>query len=374
VKHKHSDQLSRKQWLFVVLVVAALIIWIGFYAAARIQKSVQPPPPEPAGPLAVEVLNLEPATFTHWLRYPGTVSAENHIILQSRITSQILSMPIRSGGTVNPDEILIALDQTELQQELERLKAAARALQTERDLAGKQYQRLKLLIAKNAVSVERFEEVEARVHILQATMEENRQAQEVVTTRLGYATLTAPFAATVGQLFAQPGDMAAPGRPLLELIDPNNLKFVFTIPQQDMSAITTGLPAHIHIPALKRDVEGLLDRLHPGLQQPARAAQAEIVLTQHIPQLRPGMDAWIRLLIEELSEALIIPLEALHGDGSDPHVFVLDQGTARRHAVVTGPRSAQTVVITSGLQAGAQVIVTPHPQLADGLAVFGANQ
>ena len=338
------------------------------------KHSNPPPAPEPPPPLAVATLTLEPTAFILWQRFPGSIVAEDHIILQSRITSQILTMPIRSGEAVKRDDALIILDQTELSQEIERLKAAAEALAAELDLAERQYRRKQLLVEKNAISVEQFEEVRARVDILQATVEENRQAQQVVTTRLGYATLAAPFAGMVGELFVLPGDMAAPGRPLLELINPDNLKVEFSIPQQDLSAIATGRRAEIHIPALNRDTVGHLDRLHPGLQRPGRAAQAEILLTEKIPGLVPGMEVRVRLVRNEWDQVLTIPLSALHGDGTDPHVFVLDGEMARRRQVATGQRSGSMVVITNGLHPGERIITTPHPQLADGRTVIGTEQ
>ncbi|MFO7812832.1 MAG: efflux RND transporter periplasmic adaptor subunit [Pelovirga sp.] len=371
---KSKNRLSRKQWLFLLLTMSLLLVWVGYHAAARIQNTLNPPAPEPTPPLAVATLKLEPTNFILSGRFPGSIVAENHIILQSRITSQILTMPARSGNAVNQGDTLILLDQTELNQELERLKAAAKALEVERDLAERQFRRKQLLVEKNAISVEQFEEVRARVDILRASVEENRQAQQVVTTRLGYATLSAPFAGIVGELLVLPGEMAAPGRPLLELINTDNLKVVFSIPQQDLPAIATGSRAKIHISALNHDTEGRLDRVHPGLQPPGRAAQAEIFLTEKIPGLMPGMGVRVRLVRDEWDQVLTIPLSALHGDGTDPHVFIFDGEMARRRQVVTGPRSGAIVVITSGLQAGERIITTPHPQLADGRTVLGTEQ
>lgn len=365
--------LSGKQWIVILLVLAALAFWIGSKAASRLQVALYPPEPEKTAPLTVETWRLEPTTFERWVRYPGSIAAEREAVLQSRLTAQILDLPVRSGQRVQRGDLLVRLEDDELGNELARLQAAAKAIEAEILLAQKQLQRRRQLFASAAATEEQVDEARTRGEALQASREENRHAIGVAESKRSYARIEAPFDGVVGRLFALPGDLAAPGRALVELVDTGALKAVFSIPQQDVARIARGTRARIHIPVLDLVLEGEVDRLHPSLQPPARGAQAEIVLNGPTRNLMPGMEAVIRLRIEHHEQVLVIPVEALHRRAGQAHVFVLEENRARRRAVISGPEFEGRLLIEEGLATGDVLILTPHPELSDGRFVLAGD-
>jgi membrane fusion protein, multidrug efflux system len=361
--------LSRKQWIAVVMTLLLLAIWIGINAATRLRVALQPPAPEQVAPLAVETKQIKTDSFERWLRYAGSVAAEREAVLESRVTAQILDMPARSGERVKNGDLLVRLDDDELRRELARLQAARKAVETEIALAQQQLERRRKLLAVSAVAEEQVDEARTRVESLQASLEENLQTIRVAESRLGYTRITAPFDGLIGRLYALPGDLAAPGRALVELIDTGALKVIISLPQQDISLVGPGTVADIHIPALNQRLLGQVDRLHPSLQLPGRGAQAEIFLNGLHEGLLPGMEAVVRLLTVHRENVVVVPVEALHRRGEDAFVYILEDEVARRRSVVPGPEYAGRLVIEKGLVPDEVLILTPHPQLADGRAV-----
>lgn len=374
VNERKQQHLSRKQWLVVIAVVLAVAIWVGINAVTRLQVALQPPPPQAPAPLAVEVQVVEHSPFAGWARYAAVLAAEQETVLQSRLTAQILAMPVRSGDRVERGDLIVRLDDAELRGEVARLQAAGQGIEAELALAQTLLERRRKLFAVAAAAAEQVDEAQARVESLVASRAENRQAIQVATSRLGYAQLHAPFAGVVGRLFALPGDLAAPGRALVELIDPLQLKVEFTVPQQDLARVAQGQSAHVRIPARDLALDGQVDRLHPRLELPGRGAQAEIVLPTATAGLLPGMTAEVHLLTEHRDEAVVIPVAALQRRDEGAHVFLFDAGTARRRAVTPGPEDQGRVVIEAGLVAGERLILTPHPGLADGRAVVAVQR
>lgn len=362
-------QLSRKQWLVVIAAVLAVVIWVGINAVTRLQVALQPPPPQAPAPLAVEVQVVASSSFAGWARYAAALAAERETVLQSRLTAPILAMPVRSGDRVERGDLIVRLDDAELRAEVARLQAAGQGIEAELALAQRLLERRRNLFAVAAVAAEQVDEAQARFEALGAARRENRQAIRAATSRLGYAQLHAPFAGVVGRLFALPGDLAAPGRALVELIDPLQLKVEFTVPQRDLARVAQGQRAHVRVPARDLAFDGQVDRLHPRLEVPGRGAQAEIVLSTATPDLLPGMTAEVHLLTEYRDEAVVIPVTALQRRSQDAHVFLFEEGTARRRVVTPGPEDQGRVVIEAGLAAGERLILTPHPGLADGRAV-----
>ncbi|NCC32232.1 MAG: efflux RND transporter periplasmic adaptor subunit [Chloroflexia bacterium] len=364
-----GHHLSRKQWLAVVLTMLALAIWIGVNAASRLSMALQPPAPEQVAPLAVETQLIETDSFERWLRYAGSVAAEREAVLESRVTAQILEMPLRSGERVRRGDLLVRLDDEELRRELVRLQAARKAVETELALAKQQLERRRQLFAASAAAEEQVDEARTRFESLQASLEENRQTMRVAESRLDYTRINAPFEGIIGRLHALPGDLAAPGRALVELIDTGELKAMISLPQRDLSIIAPGTSAKIHIPAPEKTLHGRVDRLHPSLQLPGRGALAEIFLNGQVDGLLPGMEAVVRLLTVHRENVVVVPVDALHRRGEDAWVYVLEDEIARRRSVVPGPEFAGRLVVEKGLVPDEVLILTVHPQLADGRAV-----
>jgi len=366
----NTQRLNRRQWVVLLLAVSLLLAWIGVNALSRLRVAMHPPPPETVSPLAVEIFYPEPGSFEVWKSYAGSIAAEHQAVLQSRLTLPILDMPARSGERVQRGGLLARLDDEELRREQARLEAAAQSIEAELSLARKQLERRRRLFAASAASREQLDEALSRLASLEASREENRQAILAAQSRLEDTRITAPFDGVVGQLFALPGDLAAPGRGLLELVDTSRLKAVFSLPQQDLSRGAQSTRAQIHVPAKHRVLEGRVNRVHPSLQLPGRGALAEVFLHGEVEDLLPGMDVVVRLLTDQRSEVLAIPVEALHGGDGEAHVFVLHEGTALRRPVAEGPQFQGRVVIEEGLAVGDAVILTPHPGLADGRSVI----
>ena len=362
-------RLSRWQWLAIILTVIVLVIWIGINAAGRLRVTLQPPPPEAAVPLAVELLRVEPRYFEHWLRYAASIEAEQKTVLQSRVTAHIREMPLRLGEQVRRGELLIKLDDEEFRQELARLQAGAKAIESELALARKQLQRQQQLFAVVATSQEQVDEAHARAEVLQATLEENRHAIRVAQTKVGYAQIGAPFDGAIGRLFALPGDLAAPGRPLIEVVNTRELKAVFSIPQRDFPGVSVGTVAEVRIPSLDRTLSGRVDRLHPRLQLPGRGAEAETFLPPQSDGIFPGMEAVVYILAHRRDEVLVIPVEALHWRPEGAYIFIFEENVARRRMVTPGTEFEGRIVIEEGLASGDVLILTPHPGLADGRSV-----
>ncbi|MCJ8502984.1 efflux RND transporter periplasmic adaptor subunit [Desulfatitalea alkaliphila] len=366
---KKQPLLSVKQKAVVLLVVLLTGAWIGIKAAARLQVALDPPAPEETAPPAVATMRLSLQPFERWQRYPGTIAAEREAVLQSRLTARIVALPVRTGQVVRHGDLLVRLDDEELGREIERLQAAQRAVATELALSEKLLQRRRQLFAASAATEEQVDEARTRVEALQAAREENRQALRVAETRRGYARIEAPFDGVVGHLFVFTGDMAAPGRALVELIDTSTVKVVFAIAQKDVPQIAQGTPAEIHVSILDRVMRGQVDRIHPALQTPGRGALAEIVLPAGSGHPPPGMEAVVRLRIFQRDRVLVLPVEAVHRRDAERYVFTVEKDVARRRPVTTGPEYQGRVVIETGLAPGDEVILTPHPALVDGVAV-----
>jgi HlyD family secretion protein len=95
---------------------------------------------------------------------------------------------------------------------------------------------------------------------------------------------------------------------------------------------------------------------------------AEIAIADAPATLRPGMSAKVEVLVEEIRDALFVPLQALAGRPGAPTVFVRRaDGSFEERPVETGPSNDANVVVTKGLSEGEHVLLAPpRPTLEAG--------
>lgn len=368
-RHEGVHGLSWRQALLVLLVVLGMLGWVGVHAMQRLQLALDPPSAELSSPPVVEIVTLQPRSFVAWRRLPGSVAADREARLQSRITAQVTEAPHRSGDRVAADELLIRLDDEELVHERARLQAHRRSVEADLGAVRQQLRRREQLHADGMVSDETVDDLRSRVEGLEAALGENAQALRVLETRIGYTRIRAPYEGTVRAVHALPGDLAAPGQVLVELVDTSRLLVRFTLPERLLSDAYPGMPLRISVPATGETITATLDRLGPQLQGPGRGAPAEALLPATLRGVKPGMEAVVQLLMVQSDDALIVPAEAVHAGPGGAHVFIERNGQSHWRQIATGGEAGGLVMLVSGVSAGDRVITTPHPALANGAPV-----
>ncbi len=359
-------RLKRLGGLFFLGVLAAVI---ALAVMQRLELVRDPPASQPEIPAIVETRILQEQNFQRWRSYPGTIATDQRTILSSRVTSRILEVPHRAGTRVKQGELLVRLDDEELLQELARIRSSQEEVGSEMNLALKQLKRREGLYKQDVISREELDEIQARVDGLRASRNELQAGLETVRARLGYTRIKAPFTGIIGRVHALPGDMAQPGKALLELEGLDELKVEFVLPQRDLDLVQAGSPVRIRLPGRNQEYSARLDRVYPRLDTPGRGAPAEAMLSGEKTRLSPGMQARVLVRDISLSGVLTVPAQAVHQVQGETYVYVLDNTAARRQNVTTGPRDQGEVVILAGLSPGDAVITTADPNLAHGRQV-----
>lgn len=358
-------QLSRGQRLAAGGIVALLVIVIGLAAAQRFQEKRHPDTARVRPAPAVEVLEVRPAPFSVTRAYRGSVEADARAVVSARITARVLAIHHREGARVPRGEPLVTLDDAELQREAERLRAVAQRLVGELEMANRQLARDRELRAEGLVPERTLDESLQRARTLEAQHRENRAALALVDTRLAYTIERAPFDGIVQRNFVQPGELAALGQPLIELVSGAALKAVIAVPQADIALLEPGQAMRLEVQALRRAWPAKIDRIYPALDEGTRNATVAAFFPAEAA-VRPGMAVTAHLELEAREQAITLPAHAIWRDGSDAWVWLLENDAARRHEVVPGLTRQGVTLIEAGLAAGDRVIVTADRRLADG--------
>jgi len=181
----------------------------------------------------------------------GTVRAKTCASIEARVSGRIAQMLVTPGQSVQRGELLAQLDVQEIHARLDQ--AIARHDQAEREL-----QRFAALLQQQAATQQEFDAVQARQRIAHATVKE-------AGTMLSYARLTAPFEGVITRKLADVGDLAAPGKPVLEMQDPTTLRFEADVPEAVLGCVRLGTKLVVRIPNVEQELTGgCSDQPPPG--------------------------------------------------------------------------------------------------------------
>ena len=288
----------------------------------------------------------------------GTVAARRRAEIATRLMARVTSVTVDAGTPVRAGQVLVRLGMEDVAASRSRTTAARDAALAARDEAARQAARMDTLLSQDAVA--RVQRDQAQLGLAQAeaqlAMAEASLAD--VATAAGYATLTAPFAGVVASRSVDPGDLAAPGVPLVVVEDAGPRDVVLAVPA-DLAA---GLRSGQGIPIVDQDggTATLPVRVIARAADPAtRTVEVRVTVP---PAWRTGL-AVTALIPAGRHEGIAVPASAIVRRGQLTGVRVLMGGAVVLRWVRLGrplstiERTDSTLVeVLSGLEAGDEIV------------------
>jgi membrane fusion protein, multidrug efflux system len=313
---------------------------------------------QPPGPRAtsVETVEVRAGTVRHQVHAVGSLRADESVVMRFEIPGRIAEIRFTEGETIAQGSELIALDATELRARLAESSAAVK-------LDTLSFERAQDLLKKELISRQQYDEAVA-------TLSASRARQAVDEARLAQATLRAPFNGVLGLRHVSPGEYVQPGQEIvgLDAIDP--LKVDFRIPEAEGARLRTGQPLLLRVDAFPgREIAGHVYAIAPRVDEATRTVAVRGQVPNPGHELRPGMFARVALVIEERTDALLIPEEAVVPAAAGQFVFRVADGHAVRTPVILGRRQGGEVEVLRGLSPGDRVVTAGQTKIGDGAPV-----
>jgi HlyD family secretion protein len=226
-------------------------------------------------------------------------------------------------------------------------------------------------------------ESQAQIKKVQADHQTALAKQHVAEADLGrvaalcqYKTITAPFDGVVTTRNIDPGHLAhasqgVGGKPLFVVVQAHKVRVFIDVPEADAVAVEQSREAKVRVPGLAGQVfKGEVARTAWALNSVTRTLKVEIDIPNANGHLRPGMYAYVDLLISEKADALVLPKGAIHsGEGGTSCLAVDSSGKIVKHAVKIGLKAGNEVEITEGLTEQEDVIAVNTAALQPGQQV-----
>src|SRR2546427_1030368 len=306
--------------------------------------------------LPVEVAVARTDTVRDEIAATGQIEAVQSIDLRPEVEGRIVEFLVREGQEVDKDTPLFKVDDAQLQAQVAQLAA-------QRDLAQQALTRTKGLVQQNASSAADMERAEATARSAQAEYDLQR-------IRLDRTTVRAPFAGVVGQRYVSLGDYVTTSTRLASLHTVNPQRATFQVPERFARLLRPGQEVTFRVAAIPgRDFTGEVDFVDPVVQLPGRTILVKARVPNGQRLLQPGMFIEARLVTAVRANAIVIPEDAVVPLQGAIFVWVVRDGKAERRSVALGVRTPGFVELTSGVEAGSQVVVGGLELLAPGAPV-----
>ncbi len=329
-----------------------------------------PPPAAPATARA-QLVQATAAQEPETILAAGTLHARETAVLSAQVPGPIRQVLVQAGDRVRAGQLLVTLDDEALQSMLNQAAAGERAAQqqllaakSDASLATQTLARYQMLKDQKSVSPQEFDEIEKhseaaglRVASYNAQAEQAKAAVTGARVQLGYTALHAPFSGIVTARLADPGSMAAPGVPLLQIDRDGPLQVYTSVDESLIGSLRNGMPLAVNLQSAK-PIGGTVAEIVPAADPASRTFLVKINLPLS-RGLRAGMFATAEIP-GETKPAILLPSSAIAQRGSLACVYALDgNGLAQLRYVTLGNRHGDQVEILSGVSAGETLVNQP---------------
>jgi len=323
------------------------------------------PPPET---VASAVVKAE--TWQKTLTAIATITAVQGVTLTPDIPGTVREIAFESGATVARGDLLVKLDTSTEEAQLKAVKAQL-------ELARINLKRAEALWAEKTLP-------EAELDAARAAVAQFQANAEAIQATIEKKTIRAPFDGQLGLRQVQLGQYLEAGRPIVSLQSLAPVYAEFSLPQQELSKLATGMPVRLVSDAYPgRQFEGVLSAINPDLDPATRSVALQATFANPDRLLRPGMFARAEVLLSEHQEVLVIPATAVLSAPYGDSVYVIEPAPAtnaagglvvRQQFIRTGASRGDYVAVLSGLKPGERVASAGVFKLRNGIAVVENNE
>ncbi len=351
----------------IVIALAGLALLVAVLSAVKFlqiramvdQAKKFAPPPETVTAAAV--------TSDAWgtaLTAVGTLNPVQGVIVSAELAGKVVSISFEAGMTVQKGDVLVRQDTSSEEAQLPGAVAQA-------DLARTNLSRADQLMQKGIIAkVDRDNAV--------AALAQAEAQAENIRAAISKKTIRAPFSGQLGIRQVNLGQTLREGDPIVVLQSLEPIFVDFSLPEQQVGMLRTGLPVSVTSDALRGiTVKARITAVSPQIDADTRSVKVQATAANSSGKLRPGMFVNVAVELPMRRNVLVIPATAvLYAPYSDS-VFVIEENkgvkTLRQQFVRLGEKRGDFIAVTEGLKQGEPIVSTGVFKLRNGQQVIVDN-
>ena len=348
-------QLNKVRVIFWLAVAAAGVAALAFEVQAKLKDTAA----NVASLAQVEetrypvtLLVVKPGTWESWRSYYGQAKAARTQDVTSYVREIVQAVHVQVGDAVKAGQTVVSLRKTDY-------AANAQASRTGYEEARLNYNRLLELQKKGGVAQSDVDKAYAAMKALEASDQSSRST-------LQRTEMKSSIDGIVAARSVEPGEVAEVGRSLISIVDPSDMEAQVMVSKKDIHNIGRETPVVLLVD--ETESAGRVKRLSPEAQS-GTGLYPVVVGAPAGSGILPGTYLEGRFLVERKKDVIIVSSDIVMYQGDREFVYIVSGDKASKVEVRTGEGRGGRVIVTSGLKAGARLIVSGNRTLFDGALI-----
>ena len=318
----------------------------------------------------------------------GTVAPLESVVVRTQLDGQLMEIAFREGQEVAKGDILARVDDRTVTASLQQSEAKRAYDQAQLANARVDLQRYQALVQGNGATRQQLDTQRAQVAMLEAQVRQDEAAIEQARAQLAFATIRSPLAGRVGIRQVDPGNIirGSDTNGIVTVTQIAPIGVTFTLPQQELPRLMRALAAGpVPVETLPGPsassggnapvARGTLLTVDNAVDATTGTIKAKAVFTNEERALWPGAFVNLRLQIEVVPQATVIPLVAVQRGPEGAYAFVVKEDrTVEQRPVTVGQTTQAEAVVQSGLRPGERVVTSGGLRLSAGTTVAFSDE
>jgi len=305
--------------------------------------------------LPVSIYIVEPDLLRNRLLTTGSIMANEEVDLTSESSGRITGIFFKEGKKVRKGELLIKINDAELKAELLKTEYRQR-LAEDREARGRKQ------LDIEAISQEDYDVIQNALNTVKAET-------QLIQAQIAKTEIRAPFDGYIGLRYVSEGSYISQNTRIARLLDIDPIKIDFNVPEKYVGLVNSGDKITFRIQGKELEQDGEVYAVEPKVDPGTRTLQLRARSANPGGSILPGAFAEVKLVLDEIENALLVPTEALIPELNGQKVYLFNNGKAMPRNVDIGLRTEDKVQVMTGLAAGDTVITSGILQLRPGLDV-----
>lgn len=311
--------------------------------------------PEVKSALPVKVLELKEEKLENSLNITGSLIPNEIVNLRPEVAGLVEKISFEEGQFVKKGTPLLYLNDDELKAQFDRLVYTKKLYES-------QESRQKQLLAREAISQEEYD-------IVLNQFNTNLADLRLIEAQLNKMTIKAPFDGELGFRQVSVGSVIGTGDMIATIVNVDPIKIEFSIPERYSSELKPGSIIYFRSNVSMEEAEGEVYAIEPNIDAATRTLKIRAKSANKDKKFLPGMFVRVRLVLDEVDDAILVPSESVIPELDGYKVFISNNGIIESRKVVIGQRTDTRVQLLDGVKAGELVLTTGVLQAREGMPV-----
>jgi len=311
----------------------------------------------PPGTL-VSAVQVQPTSFENFANVQATVIAAESAVATPEVPGRIVKMNFEVGDAIRKGQLVATIDVENITTQRAELEKAA-------ELAKTVFERQQSLWDQK---------IGSEIQYLQAKNSYERLEEQLksVDVQVAKKNVYAPMSGTVDMVMMRQGETAAPGMPILSILNTNDLDVVADAAEDLLTKVKRGQRVKVKIPTANLEFAAPVTRIGKTVDPANRTFEVEVkVPARYRAQLKANLLAEVEILDFKADDILVVSQDQIQQEiDGRRYVFVVSEEDgatlARKQYIETGESYNNQAIVTGGLNAGDQIITTGSRGLTDG--------